>query len=687
MKKIVWGLLLIGLLVYPLGGQPARAQILVGDPVDPTSGLVVKLDTGVTLADFLALNGLEASQVKEGRDGYLLVQPGAQIATAGEPMMVNGVLSVTWDSQAQIMETKPNDKYYLSDQWDMQRIGMEKVWDNYTGSKKIVVAVLDTGLNYNHEDLQNIMWVNSKEIANNSKDDDNNGYVDDMNGYNFVDKSPVVLDDNGHGSAVSSIIGANSNNKIGIAGEEWQATIMPVKVASSSGSASLFDIAQGIYYATDNGAQVINMSLGTSVDQTYVHDAVKYAYNHGVFMVAASGNSKTDSSKVAYPYFPAAYDEVMAVGASTPDDEAANLSNSTFISHYGKKLELLAPGVDILAAAKDNKGYNSYNGTSLATPHVAGAAALMLSKNSSLTPAQIRQILDDTARKVSAMSGNFDEKYGYGILDVAAAMAKVEKSDDDTHVYGSNYQALLVGQSNDWYMRPGDKRQMWVEYKNIGDAKWQLAGTNAVHLATTGPNDRVSNFYETGSWLTANRVANGEIVTVKPGEKVRFSFDVTAPTQTGEYKESFALVVEGLQWLKNTTVSWNLPVTNQSVNSAVWLTQSDYLSMNRGQLANCWVEYLNNGTTTWQRQGATAVHLGTSHSQDRESLFYDKTSWLTNNRISLDQDQVLPGEVGKFSFSVKALVPGTFNEYFQPVMENVQWLPDYGVFWQFTVNK
>ncbi|MBD2384643.1 S8 family peptidase [Cylindrospermum sp. FACHB-282] len=264
-----------------------------------------------------------------------------------------------------------------------------EAWEHgYTG-KGVIVAVIDTGVDYNHEDLQNNIWTNSKEIAGNGIDDDGNGYVDDVQGWNFVSNNNNTLDDNSHGTHVAGTI-AGENNDIGVTGVAYDAKIMPVKVLNESGSGSYSAIAKGIRYAADNGANVINLSLGGSYSNNTLKTAIEYASSKGVIVVMAAGNDGASS-----PGYPAryAYNTGIAVGAVDEDNNLADFSNR---SGSQEITYVTAPGVDVYSSLPNNQ-YGTYSGTSMATPHVAGVVALMLSANPNLTQTQVRQIITGQA--------------------------------------------------------------------------------------------------------------------------------------------------------------------------------------------------------------------------------------------------------------------------------------------------
>ena len=274
--------------------------------------------------------------------------------------------------------------------WGADLIKAPEAWQRgYTG-KGVVVAVLDTGVDYNHEDLKNNIWSNSKEVAGNGIDDDGNGYIDDVQGWNFDTSNNNVLDNNGHGTHVSGTIAAE-NNGIGVTGIAYNSQIMPVKVLDANGSGAYANIAKGIYYAVDNGANVINLSLGGNSSNDTLKSAIEYAGKKGVIVVMAAGN---DSDPM--PSYPAryAYNSGIAVGAVDKNNNLADFSNRS-----GSKeiTYVTAPGVDVYSTIPNNQ-YAIYNGTSMAAPHIAGVVALILSAMPNLTESQVRQIIISTSQ-------------------------------------------------------------------------------------------------------------------------------------------------------------------------------------------------------------------------------------------------------------------------------------------------
>lgn len=272
--------------------------------------------------------------------------------------------------------------------WGVNMVNAPEAWDKgYTG-KGIIVAVVDTGVDYNHPDLDANIWVNTKEIPNNGIDDDGNGFIDDTKGWDFVDNDNTPMDLYGHGTHVSGTI-AGEKNDFGVTGIAYDAKIMPVRVLDANGSGTSSNVAAGIKYAADNGANVINLSLGGGYSAD-IEDAVKYATAKGAVVVMAAGNEYASQ-----PGFPAnlANQWGVAVGAVDSNDKMAGFSNRAGTTQLDY---VVAPGVNVYSTTPGNT-YAIYSGTSMATPHVAGVAALILSANPNLTPAEVEKLLIDTA--------------------------------------------------------------------------------------------------------------------------------------------------------------------------------------------------------------------------------------------------------------------------------------------------
>ncbi len=292
---------------------------------------------------------------------------------------------------------KPNDFFYTN-QWALEKIDLRRAWGIEKGSEDIIIAVVDTGVDYNHEDLRSRIWINKREIPNNNIDDDGNGYIDDIIGWDFfdspetklkidhIDRDNDPMDEDGHGTHIAGIIAGIPNNSIGIAGITWGCKIMPLRAGSKILEDD--DLASAIVYAVENGANIINMSWGDDNLSFVIRDVTEYAYRKGCVLVGAVGND--DEQKIIYP---ANFNHVIAVGATNKADKKASFSN------YGTGIDILAPGERVFGTVPNNS-YSDWSGTSMATPIVSGVIALMLSKRRGLTNQEIVQILRQSADRI-----------------------------------------------------------------------------------------------------------------------------------------------------------------------------------------------------------------------------------------------------------------------------------------------
>ncbi|MBV5323623.1 peptidase S8, partial [bacterium] len=283
---------------------------------------------------------------------------------------------------ASIADTIPSDPNWGL-QYGLINIRAPQGWDYATGSPAVTIAIIDSGVDLNHADL-------SAKI---------------VPGYDFVNGDSIPQDDNGHGTHVAGIAAASGNNGIGIAGVSWGARIMPIKVLNASGNGDFATVAAGIIWATNHGAQVINLSLGGASASTVLQDAVNYAYGNGVLLAAAAGN--TGSNFVLYP---ARYPNVIAVGA------VDNANNLTAFSNYGPELDMVAPGASIYSTTIGGYEYNS--GTSMAVPYISGRAAILRGINNS--PDSITSEMESTALDLGP--AGFDVSYGFGLIQLDKAL-------------------------------------------------------------------------------------------------------------------------------------------------------------------------------------------------------------------------------------------------------------------------
>lgn len=302
----------------------------------------------------------------------------------------------------------PNDPMF-NDQWAHQKISSQGAWDISTGSNEIIVGVIDTGCLINHEDIQANLWVN--DDPPNGIDDDGNGFIDDTYGWNFVNNNNDISDVFGHGTQVSGIVAGRIDNGLGIAGI-GNLTVMTSKWWHFSGGE--FSAAESVYYAIDNGAHVLNLSLGCQCLLPMLEAAVNDAHAAGLVVVASSGNSATNQ-----PAYPAAYPNVMAVAAITINDQLAGFSN------WGPHLDVGAPSPNILTAsnAGPTQYTPSFGGTSAAAPHVAGLAGLVLSVDPTLTNDEVRALINENADDLGAKG--FDDFFGNGRINSQATLEAI----------------------------------------------------------------------------------------------------------------------------------------------------------------------------------------------------------------------------------------------------------------------
>ncbi len=350
----------------------------------------------------------------------------ASLLLLGQFAVTGSVLAVT-----------PNDANF-DEQWYLEQVGAKEAWDIVTDASSVTVAIIDSGIDLNHPDLAGNIWVNDDPV--NGLDDDQNGFVDDLNGWDFVtrdndptpDFSEVEIDPIAinHGTMVAGIVGALGNNNEGTTGIAWKVKIMSLRGLNSAGAGSSTDVANAIYYAVGNGADIINLSFSGYESDNILNDAIAFAFHSGVVIVAAMGNASVDADeKTVYPVCLQSGDKdyVIGVGASDRNDEKADFSN------YGSECtDLVAPGVSIFGLSYQDvvNEYDAYyddgwQGTSVAAPMVVGASALLLAKYPNLTPTGVRLALE---AGVDAIPDSEPEKanLGAGRLNISKALTAGE---------------------------------------------------------------------------------------------------------------------------------------------------------------------------------------------------------------------------------------------------------------------
>jgi len=369
------------------------------------------------------------------------------------------------------MATYPDDPFYQSgDQWYIDAVNAPAAWDSTTGDTTQIIGIIDTGVDWDHPDLDDnirINWAEYNGIA--GVDDDENGFIDDIRGWDFVNNDNNPNDDNSHGTHVAGIAAAESNNGIGITGIAWNAKILPVKMLQSSGQGSSSDLAASIDYAANNGATVINMSLGSYGESQTVKIVLENAYAYAVLVAAAGNNGyKVDPPYPPWPpyapMYPACYGFVIGVEATTSSGGLAGFSNfdpsgpAVAGNPYGHNYEIKAPGVGIYSTFP-NGNYNSLSGTSMASPIVAGAVALMKSYNPNQSTEQV------FARLIQGANN--------GVLDIRNSLDY--ELVPDLHYLEYTLLDTLPGCDNDGIADAGETIEIYLTVKNAGgfaDSVW-----------------------------------------------------------------------------------------------------------------------------------------------------------------------------------------------------------------------
>jgi subtilisin family serine protease len=514
---------------------------------------------------------------------------------------------------------QPDDPEY-GKQWGMEKIAAPEAWETCRGSDNIVIAVIDTGVDYNHRDLQGNIWCNEAELNGTPNvDDDGNGYIDDIHGYNFAYNNSDPNDDHGHGTHIAGTIAAIGNNGLDVAGLCWNARIMALKMLDAGGDGSSADAAPAIYYAVANGADVISLSWGSDEDSRVIKDAIAYARRQGVLVVAAAGN---DGSRALF--YPASYPEVIAVASTESDDRRSLLSN------YGDWVDIAAPGsgivslapTDISLAAGRNAFTATLSGTSMATPFVTGACALLLAANPFLTSAEVEKMLLSTGDPIAAGICASNARLNVGrALRAAVPPEGIVRFDQPVYAANDEIEVLLA----DWDLRDtglqavlivtdgGDSEQ--VTLAQTGEAKGVFRGIVASERGEAQPDDGriqakngqsiVARYVDAaGQWIEAQALADYEAPalveqTVQTrGPTARIELTASEPTQVevryadtrqgpftrkvkdAELSERHSLRIAGL--MRGTTYYYMLVLVDQAGNETITDDEGRYYSFDIG---------------------------------------------------------------------------------------------------------
>lgn len=449
-----------------------------------------------------------------------------------------------------------NDPGYDSN-WIIQKVNAPAAWNISTGNGQTVVAVIDTGFALNHDDLKNNWHSNTNETgvtksgdvcwtgivenkSSNNCDDDNNGYNDDWRGWNFSagDNNPLAGRTNpsgigvAHGTQTAGLVGAAGNNNIGITTLNWNTKIMPLQALSDDGPGYTSDISAAIYYAVDNGANVINMSLGGSDYDQSLKDATDYAYSHNVVVVAAAGNCGTGNEQGCSTLpagsmgYPALNDHVISVGATTSSDQRASFSS------YGPNLDVVAPGSGTINSTTWTIGNStslytsSLSGTSFASPQVASLASLIKSIRPSSSVDDITALILATTTKLSAMDGAiYTNELGHGLINASAALtvaqslngisstprlsqaggAVSEHRYTSTDTIGSGCTVTINSYCTIWLRNDTTGQERYLPYQksnSLGLAGWSWSGSilpTSFWQVRAVQGDYHSNIYPLGS--------------------------------------------------------------------------------------------------------------------------------------------------------------------------------------------
>ncbi|MFH1883995.1 MAG: S8 family serine peptidase [Planctomycetota bacterium] len=386
----------------------------------------------------------------------------------------------------------PNDPEF-PDQYAHQLIQMSDAWDISTGSHDVVVAVLDTGVDVNHPDLKDNIWINEDDIPDNGVDDDENGYIDDIHGWNFKDDNNEVTPEadlwggiSGHGTQVSGVIAAVGNNGEGVSGINWHCSIMVLRLSLEITSA---EVATALDYAAANGAHVLNMSFGSDEfgpdGDPIVKTAIDNAFAQGVLLSASAGNDDTTK-----PNYPAAYYNVMAVASTNGEDI------KTGHSSFGPWVDITAPGTDIVTTDLDGE-YIATAGTSFSSPYVAAVGALILAHRPELTHVEVRAILENTTDPV--YYGNIDPDLGYigtGRVNAYEALLAADQRHPLGEIVEPRQEQIFESDVNDIpivLFVHGDSYQL--EYRGYEENDWVLLSEGSsptdpngfVHLSFANP--------------------------------------------------------------------------------------------------------------------------------------------------------------------------------------------------------
>lgn len=528
-----------------LGGLLVASSVFATEPEVVPGEFIVKMKSPISSQSISVLSAELGSYIKDtipSQNILVIKRPVFEIqSTVVKSLAQHPDVEIVEPNYIYRINKLPNDPF-LGRLWGLKNDGQldsqkregiagmdinaDKAWDIQTGSRDVVVAVIDTGIDYNHPDLKDNLWTNDAELNGQAGvDDDNNGIVDDIYGANFVTPSRPTgnpLDDQGHGSHCSGTIGATGDDGKGIVGVAWNVRIMGVKFLSASGSGSLDGALKAIDYATSKGARILSNSWGGGGASETLKQAIERSNAAGALFVAAAGNESNNND--SRPTYPATYDvpNILSVAAVDNRGQIASFSN------YGKtKVHVGAPGVNVYSSIK-NGGYDSWSGTSMATPHVSGMAVLLASNEPNLTGVEMKQRIIATSRPIAGLRG----KVSGGMVDAYAMLTNTLPAPDPNDP--TNWQTVPVSVSSPH------------PYPNKASLEFEVSVPGAKQIAlyfekfdTEANYDKVELFDSTGKKVTTISGRNddsfslpvdGEYVKIKftSDDSVnRYGFDIT----------------------------------------------------------------------------------------------------------------------------------------------------------------
>ncbi|MXW31568.1 MAG: S8 family serine peptidase [Rhodothermaceae bacterium] len=403
--------------IFPVG---KRSGLVLFDAIANTHGVYALVPafpylqrTGISCDNAGELSNVYRAHFSEATPPEILA-----LAFESDPGVVYAEAEYYYKTTGSVGTSVPNDPDYNYQTAYMKRLQLEKAWDVVKGEQgEVVVAILDSGTDWRHEDLIANVWTNSDEIPDNGIDDDGNGYIDDVHGYDLENRMPytpsvtIDLTSNNHGTAVASVASGESNNGKGVAGSSWNAAYMPL--GADCGGGGICHIAEGILYAAANGADIINGSFSSRSYSRTNHLAVQCAMEMGTLFVAGAGNNRTNND--AIPSYPASLNETLAVGGTEKNWDRV-------VFNYGSTVDVFASAIDVATAVPNNQ-YERISGTSFSSPMVAGIAALVKTRFPRFSAEQVREQLRYTADTIeSSNSGGFEGLLGRGRVNAYSAV-------------------------------------------------------------------------------------------------------------------------------------------------------------------------------------------------------------------------------------------------------------------------